>query len=180
MACDRAAKYSAKALSRSSIRPPTRPVRATHDGERRAGCTAGRIIHAMTGAAGTTAQQRLLGLLRPGTDATARDGYLDTLGSAPQAGPVTGVTQRLMRTSALPLVYERYWRPVFGRVAKGLSGPTMAEEHSYARHKLALRGGDVVLDAACGTGGFTRGFGDVVGQEGLAIGLDASRPMLER
>lgn len=127
-----------------------------------------------------TPQQRLLDLLQPGTQATPRAGYLDVLGDAAQAGQGTGVVQRLMRNPALPLVYERYWRPFLGRIAKGLSGPTMADELSYARHKLALRGGDVAVDVACGTGRFTREFAAAVGAGGLAIGLDASRPMIER
>jgi hypothetical protein len=117
-------------------------------------------------------------------------GYLDLLGAAPQAGPVTGIAQRLMRTTALPVVYERYWRPTLGRLAKGLSGPSMADEHRYAQRKLELRPGSIVLDVACGTGGFTRGFAGVVAADGLApdglapdglaIGLDASRTMLAR
>jgi len=127
-------------------------------------------------------QRRLLKLLEPGAaaGATAAGGYLDLLGGAPQAGPPTGLAQRLMRTTALPLVYERYWRPILSRLAKGRFGPTMAEEHAFARHKLALRGGAVVLDVACGTGGFTRDFAQVVGPDGLAVGLDGSRPMLDR
>lgn len=107
-------------------------------------------------------------------------GYVDLLGDVHQAGPVTGIAQRLMRTTALPYVYERHWRPLLGRVAKGRSGPTMADEHAFARRGLALRAGDVVLDVACGTGAFTRRFGAVVGPSGLAVGLDASRPMLDR
>jgi ubiquinone/menaquinone biosynthesis C-methylase UbiE len=129
-----------------------------------------------------SAQARLLDLLLPDVNAGAHAdrGYLDLLGDAPQAGPVTGITQRLMRTTALPAVYERYWRPFLGRLIKGRRGPSMAEEHRFAQRSLALRPGATVLDVACGTGAFTRGFAGIVGQDGLAIGLDASRPMLER
>ena len=45
---------------------------------------------------------------------------------------------------------------------------------------LQLLGGERVLDVACGTGAFTRRFGEEVGPEGLAVGLDASETMLTR
>jgi SAM-dependent methyltransferase len=104
--------------------------------------------------------------------------YVDMLGDVAQAGPSTGIAQRLMRTSLVPMIYERYWRPVLGAVIKGLNGPSMAEEHQFAAE--GLKPGDIVLDVACGTGGFTRVFADAVGPDGLAIGLDASRTMLAR
>ncbi|RSM89516.1 methyltransferase domain-containing protein [Kibdelosporangium aridum] len=104
--------------------------------------------------------------------------YVDMLGDVDE--PTTGLAHRLMRTSFVPRIYERYWRPALGRVAKGLNGPSMAEEHQFAVDNLALRKGDVVLDVACGTGGFTRDFAGVVGPEGLAIGLDSSTTMLTR
>ncbi len=102
------------------------------------------------------------------------------LGDVPQAGPSTGVAQRLMRTSLVPMIYQRYWRPALGAVAKGLNGPTMAEERQFAIDGLALKPGHIVLDVACGTGEFTRAFADVVGPQGLSIGLDASKPMLAK
>src|ERR1700694_20227 len=80
----------------------------------------------------------------------ARDvslGYLDLLGqSAPQS---TGSGEALMRTALLPAVYERWWRPLLGQVAKGLTGPTMSGEHRMARELLALGPGSRVLDVAC-------------------------------
>jgi SAM-dependent methyltransferase len=129
----------------------------------------------------SAAERRLREMLEPTPVAAVdRGGYLDLLAGAPQAGPSTGIAQRLMRTSAVPRVYEHWWRPTLGRVAKGLRGPGMAEEHDVAAELLGLSPGDVVLDVACGTGAFTRGFADIVGPAGLAIGLDASRTMLER
>ena len=104
--------------------------------------------------------------------------YVDMLGAIEQVGPSTGVTQRLMHTSVVAKVYERYWRPTLGAIAKGFTGPSMAQEHQFAVRNLALQRGHVVLDVACGTGGFTRTFARAVGAEGLAIGLDASRTML--
>ncbi|SDD71896.1 class I SAM-dependent methyltransferase [Actinokineospora iranica] len=128
-----------------------------------------------------TPHRALLDLLAepPATPDTAH-GYLDLLGEADQAGPPTGLAQRLMRTGLVPTVYERWWRPALGRVAKGQAGPSMADERSLAVRLLGLAPGSTVLDVACGTGGFTRHFGDAVGPDGLAVGLDASVPMLEK
>lgn len=110
---------------------------------------------------------------------TARErGYLDLLG--PTEAAVTGATQRLMLTTAVPFVYERWWRPALGRVAKGVRGVSMADEHRIARLLLGLAPGEEVLDVACGPGNFTRGFGRAVGPEGLSVGIDASATMLAR
>jgi SAM-dependent methyltransferase len=126
-------------------------------------------------------RERLLSLLRPGTTPIeAREGFFDLLGEIPQAGPPTGLAQWLMRTSAVPMIYERYWRPVLGRVAKGLTGPSMADEVRIAIEALGLRHGQIAVDVACGTGRFTRAFGEAVGPDGLSIGLDGSVTMLEK
>jgi SAM-dependent methyltransferase len=125
-------------------------------------------------------QQRLRRLLDPTVQPVDRGAYLDVLGDAPQAGPSTGVAQRLMRTRAVPRVYERWWRPALGRAAKGRHGPSMDEEHRIAADLLTLRTGHIVLDVACGTGAFTHRFARTVGADGLAVGLDGSRSMLER
>ena len=119
-------------------------------------------------------------LADPPADPDLSHGYLDLLGEQIQAGPSTGSAQRLMRTRLVPAIYERYWRPAFGRLLKGPGGLTMAGERRFALDALELAPGDVALDVACGTGAFTREFGRAVGPDGLAIGLDASRPMLER
>lgn len=125
------------------------------------------------------AQDRLAELLT--TPAKTTDaGYLDVLGDAPQAGPTTGITQRVMRTTLLPQVYERFWRPAFGRLFKGPFGPSMAGEVRLAKELLALEPGEIVLDVACGTGRFTRAFGAATGNHGLAIGLDGAPSMLAR
>ena len=92
----------------------------------------------------------------------------------------TGPAQDLMRTTLVPQIYERYWRPVLGRVVKGIRGPGMAEEIRIARLLLGLSPGDRVLDIACGPGNFSRAFAAAVGASGLVVGLDASRTMLER
>jgi SAM-dependent methyltransferase len=131
---------------------------------------------------------RLESLLTPDAAARARrrSGWLDVLaepteGDQPTAASApTTVARRLMESTAVPLVYTRYWRPMLGRVAKGLGGPSMAEEFVLARDLLALRSGDVVLDLGCGPGTFTRRFAAAVAPDGLAIGLDASESMLRR
>jgi ubiquinone/menaquinone biosynthesis C-methylase UbiE len=109
-------------------------------------------------------------------DATAH-GYLDLL---PEDLESTGATQDLMTTSFVPAIYERYWRPALARVAKGVTGPGMAEEVRIARLLLGLGPGDMVLDVACGPGNFSREFARAVGDDGLVVGIDASRTMLSR
>jgi SAM-dependent methyltransferase len=98
-------------------------------------------------------------------------------------GPVVdqpGTVNTLMRSEAVSSIYERWWRPALGRVAKGVLGPGMADEHRIARLLLALKPGDGVLDVACGPGNFARDFARVVGDSGLVVGIDASAAMLER
>jgi SAM-dependent methyltransferase len=114
---------------------------------------------------------------RPGS-AAVPDGYLDLLGGA---GRRSGSpAQRLMLTSALPVVYERWWRPAWGRVLMGPLGPGTEGERRIAHDLLELGPGDTVLDIACGPGNFVREFAGAVGRRGLVVGLDASPTMLAR
>ncbi len=85
-----------------------------------------------------------------------------------------------MRMPLVSAVYERWWRPGLVRIAKGFSGPDMAGEYAEAQRLMQLKAGDRVLDVACGPGNFTRRFAATVGEDGLAVGLDGSRSMLER
>jgi SAM-dependent methyltransferase len=119
-------------------------------------------------------------LLRPEAreDARTVGGYLDLLPPEPHESP--GIVQNIMLSSALPRIYERWWRPGLGRVAKGVFGPGMNDEKRIARLLLALSPGDGVLDVGCGTGNFTRDFARSVGPDGLVVGLDVSESMLER
>jgi ubiquinone/menaquinone biosynthesis C-methylase UbiE len=133
----------------------------------------------LTPAAAPAAVERLLPLLKPelraGVDLSR--GYVDVLqGDLEQPGLVGD----LMQAGAVSRIYERWWRPALGRVAKGVSGPGMAEEKRIARLLMGLGPGDGVLDVACGPGNFTRDFARAVRAEGLAVGIDGSRPMLER
>lgn len=104
-------------------------------------------------------------------------GYLDLLDTELES---TGTAQDLMTTRLVPAIYERYWRPALARAVKGVTGPGMAEEVRIARLLLGLGRGDRVLDVACGPGNFTREFAGAVGEEGLAVGIDASATMLAR
>jgi SAM-dependent methyltransferase len=106
-----------------------------------------------------------------------RDGYLDLLG---EDGDPTGrgPGQQLMLSRALPLIYERLWRPLGGRLLMGVLGPDMAGERRIALEMLQIAPGDAVLDVACGPGNFTRAFAGAAGGDGLVVGLDASRTML--
>jgi ubiquinone/menaquinone biosynthesis C-methylase UbiE len=128
------------------------------------------------------ALERALPLLRPEHGERApervRDGYLDLLESG--AFESTGTGQDLMLTGIVPRIYERWWRPALGRLAKGVFGPSMGEELRIARLLLGLSPGDGVLDVACGPGNFTREFARAVGGTGLAIGMDVSETMLAR
>lgn len=103
--------------------------------------------------------------------------YLDLLGGEVDQ---PGLVGDLMQAGPVSRIYERWWRPALGRVAKGITGPGMAEEKRIARLLMGLGRGDGVLDVACGPGNFTRDFARAIGDEGLAAGVDGSRPMLER
>lgn len=134
----------------------------------------------MTASPGTStpAADRAIALLAGDGARSLRSGYVDLLGDA--APPSTGRTQDLMVTGFVPRIYERWWRPALGRVAKGVLGPGMADEIRIARLLMALAPGDTVLDVACGTGNFTREFGRTAGPDGLVVGIDVSETMLER
>jgi SAM-dependent methyltransferase len=103
----------------------------------------------------------------------ARNGYLDLLGEADPTGD--GFGQRLMLSRLLPKIYQRFWRPIGGRLLIGLTGPE--EEHRLALEMLSISPGDRVLDVACGPGNFTRDFA-AAASGGLVVGLDASESML--
>lgn len=106
-----------------------------------------------------------------------QEGYLDLLGDEDPTGPHPG--QRWMDSRLLPLIYERLWRPLGGRLLMGATGPGMRGEHLIALEMLALAGGEQVLDVGCGPGNFTRSFARAA-VDGLVVGLDASKTMLAR
>lgn len=125
------------------------------------------------------AERRLLALLDPAPAAPDFSaGYLDLSGDHPRRP--TGLAETLMRTGAIPAIYERWWRPVLARLLMGPGGPDMSGEYELARQWLELSPGETVLDLACGPGNFTRDLAAVAGPEGLVIGADASAAMLGR
>lgn len=133
--------------------------------------------------AATPAPERLAELLDPDARSRASQagswgpGYLDLLDAELES---TGVTQDLMLTRVVPAIYERWWRPALARAFKGLRGPAMADELAIARELLAPRGGERLLDVACGPGNFSRELARTVGRDGLVVGIDASTTMLRR
>jgi ubiquinone/menaquinone biosynthesis C-methylase UbiE len=115
-------------------------------------------------------------LARP---ATVRHGFLDTLGEAakPNAAEVPTVAQRAMNSTVVAAVYERLWRPVAFYAA---SGVTTGAEQRRAANALRLSGAGRLLDVACGPGNFTAQLARRLPDDGLAVGLDLSEPMLTR
>jgi len=124
------------------------------------------------------AVEQTLALLEPARRPAVphlQDGYLDLLGEEDPTGAHPG--QQLMLSSALALIYERLWRPLGGRLLMGATGPRIGDEHRIALSMLNLSPKDLVLDVGCGPGNFTRGFARAA-NEGLVVGLDASKTML--
>lgn len=125
------------------------------------------------------ATQRALSLFSTsfrGDELDVRRGYLDLLGKQDPTGMHLG--QRLMVSRALPLIYQRYWRPFGVRLLMGVTGPGTEEEHRMALSMLSIDRGDRVLDVACGPGNFSRDFARAAG-DGLVVGIDASASMLD-
>ncbi len=126
----------------------------------------------------TPAMDRALELLeadRRLAELTVEAGYLDLLGAqdAIQRHP----NQRTMANRFVPPIYERFTRPLLGRILMGPKAPGTRGEHRLALEMLALATDARVLDVACGPGNFTRDFAAAAG-DGLVVGADASQPML--
>ncbi len=114
------------------------------------------------------------------TEPNIATGFLDLSHEESDPKGADTVAQKLMVSAALPMIYERWWRPVWSRFGHGIFGPGMRDEYETALRLLSPEPGDVVLDVACGPGNFTRRFAAAVGQAGLAIGTDVSESMLAR
>jgi ubiquinone/menaquinone biosynthesis C-methylase UbiE len=99
--------------------------------------------------------------------------YADVLGDDDPTG--AGVGQRAMVSSVVPRIYERVWRPLLAPLLMG----GRRDDVALALEMLAVERGDAVLDVGCGPGNFTRAFARATG-DGLVVGLDASRTMLEQ
>jgi SAM-dependent methyltransferase len=121
---------------------------------------------------------RLRALLDPGRLHGEPDdsaGYLDVLGV--EARPPRSLAGRAMRNGLVASVYQRGWRQGLN-LAMGVGGMSAEQERRYAVDQLRLAPGLRVLDVACGPGNFTHVFAREVAPDGLAVGLDASPPML--
>ncbi|MBF6437293.1 class I SAM-dependent methyltransferase [Nocardia cyriacigeorgica] len=87
------------------------------------------------------------------------------------------LARRTMNNPALAAVYERAWRPTLFYLA---SGRTTAADRRYAADSLRLHKAHRVLDIACGPGNFTRYLSERLPDDGYAVGVDYSPPMLAR
>lgn len=123
-----------------------------------------------------TALSRVIELLgvEPGSVDTAK-GYVDLLGDAPPEQRTAALSA--MRSKALPMVYERWWRPMV-RLLNGGAG--LDGERRIAHRLLDVQSGQTMLDVACGPGNFTRSFAPLVGADGLVVGFDESATMLAK
>lgn len=139
---------------------------------------------AVTDTVSNTADSASVTRLRPLLKAAAKDrefdpavGYLDLIGDRKE--PINPATIA-MQTPLVSAIYERWWRPGLTRIAKGVNGPSMKAEYAEAHRLLRIKRGDVVLDLACGPGNFSRRFARVVAPDGLVVGYDGSKSMLDR
>ncbi|GGK51019.1 class I SAM-dependent methyltransferase [Nocardia camponoti] len=87
------------------------------------------------------------------------------------------LARKTMNAPALAAVYEHAWRPSLFWLA---SGRTTETDRRDAVTSLRLDGNQRVLDIACGPGNFTRYLSNHLNDDGYAIGVDYSTPMLAR
>jgi len=99
--------------------------------------------------------------------------YADVLGEDDPTR--SGLGPQAMISSIVPRIYERVWRPLLAPVLTA----GRLDELAMALEMLELRPGDSVLDVGCGPGNFTRALARA-SFDGLAVGLDASRTMLDQ
>jgi ubiquinone/menaquinone biosynthesis C-methylase UbiE len=99
--------------------------------------------------------------------------YVDVLGDDDPTR--SGIGPQAMISAVVPRIYERLWRPVLAPVL--MAG--RRDEQAIALRMLELQPADSVLDVGCGPGNFTRAFARAC-ENGLAVGLDASRTMLDQ
>lgn len=97
-----------------------------------------------------------------------------------------GLLQRVLETRVASKLYEGELRP---RLTALATPRTMSQEYLLSANLLDIEPGDLVLDAACGTGNFTRYFAqrleeveaaDAPERPGLIVGMDLSSAMLEQ
>src|SRR3954470_4292843 len=154
-----------RARSRTAERAAERTVRTVAPYSESTGVSTGAAGYldavAARPAALSPALELALDLFEPGRRPAEPDvgnGYLDLLSDGGEDPTGAHPGQRLMASSVLPVIYERVWRPVGGRLLMGAMVPRMGDEHRMALEVLGLGPGDRVLDVACGPGNFTRRF----------------------
>jgi ubiquinone/menaquinone biosynthesis C-methylase UbiE len=94
--------------------------------------------------------------------------------------PHMSLAQYAMQHPLLAPIYERVWRPTAFLTAMAFDLRHFRAEKAKAVQALRLGPGKTVLDIACGPGNFTDLYAAEVGPTGKAIGLDLSKPMLDR
>lgn len=123
----------------------------------------------------TTPNQRIARMLD--SAAPVDRGYLDTL--APGAGHQRRtIASAAMNSRLVSAVYEGPWRA--GGLPLLAAGMTMGRELDKAARDLRAGGDQRILDAACGTGNFSRHLAARLTGDGLVVGLDMSEPMLRQ
>ena len=119
------------------------------------------------------ALRRALELLSdPPANPDVRNGYLDLLGNQP-AGDVPKNTGAIQAAWASPL------GSLFYDSAQALSRRLMVA-FRHPIEWLAIPQGGVALDVGCGPGSVTPSLARAAGPDGLALGVDISKPMLAR
>ncbi|RAU96766.1 methyltransferase domain-containing protein [Mycolicibacter senuensis] len=119
------------------------------------------------------ALQRAMTLLADApADPQVSRGYLDLLDGAGEAGAPqnTGAIQKLWASSFGSLFYDN---------AQAL-GRRLLEAWQHPIDWLNIPAGGVALDVGCGPGSITASLAGAVGADGLALGIDVSKPMLAR
>jgi ubiquinone/menaquinone biosynthesis C-methylase UbiE len=91
---------------------------------------------------------------------------------------MTSLAQRTMESRALPLIYERIWRPVAFTTAQ--FGRGTDRETRRIAELLALQPDAHVLDVACGPGNTTRRLLADLGPDGRVTGVDLAESMIRR
>ena len=102
-----------------------------------------------------------------------RQGILDLIGD--ESAEVITPLQRIMQSSAVVSIYERFWRPLGYFLA---SSRSFSEEVRTVLRFLREADTSRVLDVACGPGIFTRPLAKQTGC--VVVGFDLSWPMLRR
>ena len=102
------------------------------------------------------------------------DGYADLLGDVEP--PTHRIVQRLMRTDVYSAIYQ-LGRKLMRRSVE-VASKRRTDDRSRIVASLRLTPGATVIDVGCGPGNFTGLFGAAAGEQGLAIGVDASHQML--